>query len=331
MPPRGWKKRKDDVDEKEAAPSNNKSTNGKINMTRKRSASQVKEKDSRQKDKMTTIVSGLNTLNTNRVSKNAAISNINSNPKGSLSNKSSNNTKSTSTLAANSNDSTCDLRLLSQMSEKFSSEDYENGCICGQCSLDHLEDEDEDEDEMDDFNSSDLEDEYDFPFFNYGNNLFRRSEDSSIESYLRDNSNRENVSNITRANISNFIMFLRTIPPSHISEVFSTFRDEYLDVNDFSMDNFNYAPSRREGMTDAEISRLPRHSYRGQTQRERRLNEPAHKCCICMAELEFNEKLILLENCSHRFHSGCLESWLKRSNKCPICRSAVIPPPLIIR
>lgn len=77
------------------------------------------------------------------------------------------------------------------------------------------------------------------------------------------------------------------------------------------------------GLSPADISKLPRHIYRGQTQQEKRAKDPMHKCCICIAELGIGEELILLEKCSHRFHSECLGVWLKKSNQCPICRSIV--------
>ena len=151
---------------------------------------------------------------------------------------------------------------------------------------------------------------------------------SVVESYLRGYSQRPNINFAARARISDFILFLHTLPFAQISGAFSLFRSEFDDMDPF--ERFNWPHEQREGMSEAEIGRLPRHAYRGQTQKEKRLNEDPHKCCICMAELEFSEELILLEKCSHRFHSGCLESWLKRSNKCPMCRATVNPPPLII-
>jgi hypothetical protein len=27
--------------------------------------------------------------------------------------------------------------------------------------------------------------------------------------------------------------------------------------------------------------------------------------------------------CGHRFHSGCADSWLSRSTRCPLCRSSI--------
>ena len=155
---------------------------------------------------------------------------------------------------------------------------------------------------------------------------------SVVEAYFRGYALRQNIPASTRARISDFILFLHTLPFSHVSNAFGLFRREFNDMipyDSFNMNNSMLSGSR-EGMPEAEISRLARHSYRGQTQKEKRLNEDPHKCCICMAELELGEELILLEKCSHRFHSGCLESWLKRSNKCPICRATINPPPLII-
>lgn len=180
----------------------------------------------------------------------------------------------------------------------------------------------DDGDEEDEFFDSDEEDAG-LDQFLYRDNV------SVVESYLRNYAQRPGTTASARSRISDFFLFLRTLSTSQVPDAFGLLRSEFADMD--SLDNFpsDYA-SRREGMLDPEISRLPRHSYRGQTQKEKRTNEDPHKCCICMAELELGEELILLEKCAHRFHSGCLESWLRRSNKCPICRATVNPPPLII-
>ena len=187
------------------------------------------------------------------------------------------------------------------------------------------------DDDMDDYS-----DDYDFDGFDG----FDYSDDSSsevdmndftgpnaalaAEAYLRGYSAFPLIPAETRARISDFILFLHTLPNEQVTTAFTNFRND-LNDNLFPINN-----SSSNGLTDAEIDRLPRHIHRGPTQKEIRLREDPHKCCICMADLETGESLILLEKCSHRFHAECLKSWLRRSKQCPICRATILPPPLVI-
>ena len=40
-------------------------------------------------------------------------------------------------------------------------------------------------------------------------------------------------------------------------------------------------------------------------------------CCICLQNLDTDKHFL---RCAHSFHNECIKEWLKRSNKCPICR-----------
>ena len=45
-------------------------------------------------------------------------------------------------------------------------------------------------------------------------------------------------------------------------------------------------------------------------------------CSICLNQL-MNESSRRIQECSHRFHVGCLSRWLSLRRTCPICRSHV--------
>ena len=45
------------------------------------------------------------------------------------------------------------------------------------------------------------------------------------------------------------------------------------------------------------------------------------ECCICLQKLKDN---ITKLNCSHCYHSKCINEWTKNSNSCPICRKQII-------
>ena len=51
-------------------------------------------------------------------------------------------------------------------------------------------------------------------------------------------------------------------------------------------------------------------------------NEKETTCSICMSEYEEGEELKTLM-CLHRFHTPCIEEWLGKSEKCPLCQHKV--------
>jgi len=42
-------------------------------------------------------------------------------------------------------------------------------------------------------------------------------------------------------------------------------------------------------------------------------------CVICLEEFKEGDKAKVLE-CQHKFHPGCLDTWLKQSGTCPMCK-----------
>ena len=43
-------------------------------------------------------------------------------------------------------------------------------------------------------------------------------------------------------------------------------------------------------------------------------------CAICQEELTLGTKL---RNCSHSFHTGCIQQWFSHSCYCPVCRNDI--------
>ncbi|KAF9225663.1 RING/U-box, partial [Gyrodon lividus] len=50
------------------------------------------------------------------------------------------------------------------------------------------------------------------------------------------------------------------------------------------------------------------------------LGVSVENCAICMTQMRQGDKSILGATCKHAFHEKCLESWLARSQTCPLCR-----------
>lgn len=45
-------------------------------------------------------------------------------------------------------------------------------------------------------------------------------------------------------------------------------------------------------------------------------------CCICLTNYENDDELREL-TCSHLFHKGCVDKWLKINAMCPLCKGEV--------
>ncbi len=49
-------------------------------------------------------------------------------------------------------------------------------------------------------------------------------------------------------------------------------------------------------------------------------------CIICLLEISETDKIIELNVCHHKYHSGCLKLWLRTKPECPMCRINVRQP-----
>ncbi|RXH83123.1 hypothetical protein DVH24_003621 [Malus domestica] len=47
-------------------------------------------------------------------------------------------------------------------------------------------------------------------------------------------------------------------------------------------------------------------------------------CVICMEDFETDQLCQVFPSCNHTFHSNCMNTWLKKSLTCPICRNCVL-------
>ncbi|KAL5540415.1 hypothetical protein UlMin_044931 [Ulmus minor] len=46
-------------------------------------------------------------------------------------------------------------------------------------------------------------------------------------------------------------------------------------------------------------------------------------CCICLQSFEESDECRVLNKCNHVYHNNCIDSWLVRNHRCPLCRSLV--------
>lgn len=48
------------------------------------------------------------------------------------------------------------------------------------------------------------------------------------------------------------------------------------------------------------------------------------KCVLCNFELCYNDEIIILPKCSHKFHKACLANYANRNDSCPTCNQKII-------
>ncbi|XP_057779285.1 RING-H2 finger protein ATL40-like [Salvia miltiorrhiza] len=48
------------------------------------------------------------------------------------------------------------------------------------------------------------------------------------------------------------------------------------------------------------------------------------ECAVCLGELEDEDAVRLLPNCSHAFHVSCIDQWFAAHTSCPLCRLPVV-------
>ena len=71
------------------------------------------------------------------------------------------------------------------------------------------------------------------------------------------------------------------------------------------------SPPKQCGLTKNQIDQIPIEIYNPN------FNYDINQCMICLDNFKNNDELRRLE-CLHIYHKICIDSWLKKSNFCPI-------------
>jgi hypothetical protein len=121
--------------------------------------------------------------------------------------------------------------------------------------------------------------------------------------------------------IAIFFKYIEDMPDSEIRKDCDDLRKDLVELNGGKdLENFpqsgviliDLIDGSNAGLSSEELSKLSSHKYSGFTNQD--------KCCICMSDIEEGDDVINLIKCSHEYHATCIVSWLKISDKCPICR-----------
>lgn len=81
---------------------------------------------------------------------------------------------------------------------------------------------------------------------------------------------------------------------------------------------------RLSGLDAEAIGRLPVVLHRASG-----TGSEASECSICLGNFEEEEKVKVLPECQHAYHSECVDKWLTEQSSCPLCRASLgaDPPP----
>ncbi|GJM86725.1 hypothetical protein PR202_ga02613 [Eleusine coracana subsp. coracana] len=70
------------------------------------------------------------------------------------------------------------------------------------------------------------------------------------------------------------------------------------------------------GLSAEEVGELPAH--------ELKEGAAAGDCAVCLDAFRAGDQCRVLPGCEHGFHAECVDSWLRQSRRCPICRDVVV-------
>ena len=78
------------------------------------------------------------------------------------------------------------------------------------------------------------------------------------------------------------------------------------------------------GLSAAELGTLPCHDFK---QAEAAGGAGGGDCAVCLEAFEPGDRCRRLPRCEHSFHAECVDSWLRKSGACPVCRAEVVDRP----
>ncbi|KAF7848846.1 hypothetical protein BT93_L1513 [Corymbia citriodora subsp. variegata] len=76
-------------------------------------------------------------------------------------------------------------------------------------------------------------------------------------------------------------------------------------------------PAAQEAVDSPEKTNIDGGSQEG-------LGGAGEPCAICFEDMNLREGGVACMPCKHKLHRNCLARWLKMSNLCPLCRSAML-------
>ena len=72
------------------------------------------------------------------------------------------------------------------------------------------------------------------------------------------------------------------------------------------------------GLTAEELGELPCQDFKVAAS-----GTPGRECAVCLEAFQVGDRCRVLPGCRHGFHAQCVDSWLRKSRRCPVCRAEV--------
>lgn len=85
------------------------------------------------------------------------------------------------------------------------------------------------------------------------------------------------------------------------------------------MAGLNFGETEPRGLTDAAFNALQTREW---TESLKNKNQTYESCPICYIDYEEGHEMKEL-SCNHAYHTGCLQSWVKKNATCPICKKEI--------
>uniref|UniRef100_A0A0D9WP60 RING-type domain-containing protein n=1 Tax=Leersia perrieri TaxID=77586 RepID=A0A0D9WP60_9ORYZ len=76
-----------------------------------------------------------------------------------------------------------------------------------------------------------------------------------------------------------------------------------------------------KGLSADELAALPCHEHEDAAVKG---GGGGGDCAVCLEALEAGDRCRRLPRCEHSFHAPCVDSWLRKSRWCPVCRADVV-------
>jgi hypothetical protein len=73
-----------------------------------------------------------------------------------------------------------------------------------------------------------------------------------------------------------------------------------------------------EGLTAEELGELPCQDFKAA------VDGTGGECAVCLEVFQAGDRCRVLPGCQHGFHALCVDSWLRKSRRCPVCRAVVV-------
>ena len=87
-------------------------------------------------------------------------------------------------------------------------------------------------------------------------------------------------------------------------------------LNQF-VDAIDNTISSNQRLNKYQVAKLPYYKYEKKPEKIQKENKVTCPICCYGYEMQDNIRYLI---CSHMFHKECIDTWLVRNNRCPICR-----------